>query len=209
MDSSASSNPITPIERAYREASEPKPSQPVRKPTQPASIHLEWADVVAILQNKRSASPEELQYIIDRANVLHLTARHRNELSVRLTVAIASRDQPPLNPHAALFAELDVAETPVGLLHHRSWFDREMQNAAQAIAACPRHTPPRCNCWREARARLWFVQDRYGPKSPEAFTATRIYETLEEMELASRPERALVVAPTRLSANLSGVTQSG
>jgi hypothetical protein len=71
-----------------------------------------------------------------------------------------------------------------------------LRSGAQAIAQCPRHLPPRCSCWREARSRLWFVQDKYGARSPEAFTATRIYGMLEEMELASRPERTPALPPT-------------
>ena len=150
--------------------------------------------------SKRSASPEELQWIIERAKAFRLNPRQRNELSVRLTIALASRDQPKVSPHAALLAQFDLCETPVGLLHHRSWFDRELRNGSQAIAECARHLPPRCSCWREARFRLWHVQDRYGARSPEAFTATRIFEMLEEMELASRPDRTPTWASGRLPA---------
>lgn len=193
-DSSISSNRITPVERIYLELRQPAPSKPApqAQPTA-AQIDLDAGDVQAILQNRRSATPAELEHILSRSKFYRLSQRDRNEVSVRLTVALASRGRPQASPNAELFTLLDLLETPVGILHHRSWFDRELREGAQRIAACVHHTVPRCQCWRIARERLWYLQDAFGAKSPESFMATRMFELFEEMESAERPQR--IAAP--------------
>jgi len=194
MDSNISSSRVSPVERIYLELRQPAPSKPIPQTQRPASpINLEASDVQAILQNRRSGTPAELEYILSRAKFFRLNSRDKNEISVRLTVALASRGRPQPHPNADLFTLLDLAETPVGLLHHRSWFDRELRDGAQRIASCTRHTPPRCQCWRDARERLWYIQDIYGAKSPEAWMTERMYILFEEMELADRPQR--IAAP--------------
>jgi len=193
-DCNHSSNRVSPIERIYLELRQPSPPKPTPQ-AQPSAgpVSLDASDVQAILQNRRGASPAELEHILSRAKFYRLNSRDKNEISVRLTVALASRGRPQPHPNADLFTILDLVETPAGLLHHRSWFDRELRQGAQQIAACTRHSPPRCQCWREARERLWYVQDVYGAKSPEAWMATKMFTLYEEMELAERPQR--IAAP--------------
>jgi len=194
MDSSISSNRVSPIERIYLELRQPAPPKPTPQAERSAPpVNLDASDVQAILHNRRGATPAELEYILSRAKFFRLNARDKNEISVRLTVALASRGRPQPNPNAELFTLLDLMDTPVGILHHRSWFDRELRDGAQRIASCSRHIPPRCQCWREARERLWYVQDVYGGKSPEAWMTERMYILFEEMELAERPQR--IAAP--------------
>lgn len=184
----------TPIERIYRQVSQPCPPKPAPKVSDPpAPISLEPADVQDILKNKRSASVEELSWILENAKQFCLNIRQRNDLSLRTTIALAGRGRPASHPNAELYSQLDIAETPVGLLHHRSWFENELRAGAKAIANCKLHRPPRCDCTKEARQRLWFVQDRYGIKSPEAWAATWLYEEFEQLEQASRPQRAQVL----------------
>lgn len=188
--SSASSKFLTPVELLYRQISQPCPPKPAPKvPDPPAPISLEYADVQEILKHKRSASLEELSYVLENWKRFSLNTRQRNDISLRITIALAARGRPSANPNAELFTQLDIVETPVGLLHHRSWFECELRVGAQAIAACKLHRPPRCECWRAARERLWLVQDKYGAKSPESWAATKLYEQFEEYEAASRPER--------------------
>lgn len=188
MDSNGSSNYV--IERIYRELRNPTPAKPVAPaPKIAAPTELDANDVQAILRNRRSSTPDELQQILDRSKFFRLSAREKNEVSVRLTIALASRGRPAPSPDAELLAQLDYADTPAGLLQHKSWFDAELRQGAQRIAACVHHAPPRCNCWKEARARLWRIQDAYGSSSPEAWMAERIYTLYEEMELAERPAR--------------------
>lgn len=192
MDSNDSSKYLTPVERIYREISKPSSSKAVpKKPDAASPLDLKWADVEAILAHQRDATPEELSYVIEHAKEFSLSKSQRNDVSVRLTIALANRGRPAANPHAELFNTLDIVETPVGLLHNRSWFERELRDNAKRILQCTRHTPPRCSCWKEARQRLWHVQDSFGARSPESWMATRIYEMCEEMEFAKRPELGL------------------
>lgn len=194
MVSNPSSSCITPVERIYLELRQPAPSKPEPQAQETAAqIDLDASDVQAILQNRRSATPAELEHILSRAKFYRLNSRDKNEISVRLTVALASRGRPAPSPTAELLAQLDYVQTPAGLLANKSFFDRELRQGAQRIAACVHHTVPRCQCWREARERLWHIQDTYGTKSPEAWMAERMYILFEEMELAERPER--IAAP--------------
>ena len=187
MDSGHSFERVSPIERVYlevREAAAAKPKPPAPQTT--ALLNLDASDVDAILHNWRGPTPAELEHILSRAKFFRLNSRDKNEISVGLTVALASRGRPEPNPNAELFTTLDLMDTPVGILHHRSWFDRELREGAQRVASCTRHTPPPCQCWREARECLWYIQDVYRAKSPEAFMATRIFEMFEEMENSDR-----------------------
>ena len=63
---------ISAAERIFRELSQPQaqPPKPTRATADPKPIALTRADVVAILHRKRSASPEELQHILDRGKEL-------------------------------------------------------------------------------------------------------------------------------------------
>jgi len=185
------SSNITPVERLYREISQPSPSKSGAEPKVPdaaPAIHLECADVDAILRRSRDASILELEYIIQNAKQFCLSSWQRNDLGVRLTVALANRAQP--KPKADFLSNtLHVVQTPVGLLHDCEWVGREMRAGAMAIRNCRSHRPPRCQCWRTARERLWLIQDTYGGKSPESWAAARLWELFEELEQASRPER--------------------
>ena len=153
-------------------------------------MNLLRSDVDAILTRERNASPEELEYIVQNAKQFCLSQSQRNEIGVRLTVAQANRDSPVIDPRTEfLIHTLHVLPTKFGLLHDYDWVQRELKAGAQAIANCRAHRPPRCQCWREARHRLWRIQDTCGPRSPEHFATLRLWESLEQMELASRPER--------------------
>lgn len=172
----------TPLARLYQEISRPSPLKPAVKITQTGPVEPSAADVDAIVKRRRSGSIAELEYIIASAKKLGLKPAQRNDLCVQLTILQSNQGRRPVSPNAKLFAQLDVAETPVGLLHHRSWFETELRVASQAIASCKLHRPPRCQCWQTVRERLWQVQDRYGANSPEGWVATRMWELLEEYE---------------------------
>ncbi|MGA7766035.1 MAG: hypothetical protein WCA27_07385 [Candidatus Sulfotelmatobacter sp.] len=184
---------ISATEKIYRELSQPA-SRPQLKPARVATdakpITLTRADVDAIIQRSRGASPEELEYAITHAKDLILTDGERDQLGCDLSIAVARRAQQVdgrrEDPSARLIYELGYAMTPHGLLAERVWFERELQNGTKAIAACRRHSPPQCSCWREVRENLYNVRASHGEKSPESFAAWRIWEALEEMELAER-----------------------
>jgi hypothetical protein len=177
---------ISAVERIYREISQPSPPKPSPKaPDPPQPISLDIADVQDILKRQRSATVEELAFILENWKKFSLTLRQRNDLSLRMTITLASRGRPN-NPNAELYRQLDIAETPVGLLHHASWYERELRTGAQAIVSCKLHLPPRCQCWRVSRERLWAVQDKYGERSPETWAATKLYEQFEEYEATVR-----------------------
>jgi hypothetical protein len=182
---------MSPVERLYRDIAAPKP-QP--KPAQVAEkkAELTRADVDAIIRRTRSASPEELQHILDNAKRFALTSWERQQISVDLTIAMAARARAVNgrrdDPSAEFVSRvLGLTETPHGFIE-RVWVHEQMRAGAEAIQRCRNHRPPRCQCWSAVRAILW--QASASEKTPEAWAAQRIYDLLEELELGSRPERA-------------------
>ncbi|MGA8500906.1 MAG: hypothetical protein WB683_05115 [Candidatus Sulfotelmatobacter sp.] len=183
---------ISPVELIFRQLSQPKPQDAKPAPVaEPSKAELTRADVDAIIQRKRAATPEELQEILA---CVKLTSGERNQLSVDLTVMMAQRSRRVNSkcedPSAKLIHELGYAETPFGLLYERAWFQKEFQTGTKAIAECRSHRPPHCSCWRETRESLWYVRSSFPERSPESLTALRIWEALEELEFATRPERS-------------------
>lgn len=191
MDCSPLSNLISPVQRLYLEIRQPSPPKPAPKvPDLAPAINLDGADVDAILKYKRNASADELEYVIAHAKELHLRPWQRDQIGVQLSLALASRGRPKANPTAEFFYHtLGITQTPVGLLHDRSWVDQELKVGTQAIFHCRRHSPPRCSCWREVRERLWHIQDRFGSGSPEAWATAHLWAIFEELEFAERPLR--------------------
>jgi hypothetical protein len=133
------------------------------------------------LQDKRSASPEELEWAIAHSRELGLSDYERNELGVGLSIVLAKRGRGMNgrrdNPAAEFLSKvLGVAETPYGVIP-REWETRQMQMGSQAIYRCRNHRPPDCQCWAESRSVL-FQASTNAPKRPEAWAATRVHEML-------------------------------
>jgi hypothetical protein len=194
---------LTPFDLAYRSISQPSPPKPAREASENAeAAELTRVDVERILHHQRKAEPEELQAIIDNGQHFHLTDSERSELSVQLTVAMAAlraRAQGRVDDHGSLMLQkLGYAVTPWGLLANRLFFEQTFKAATAAIQGCNRHHTPKCHCWRDARETLWNIQNHFGARSPEAHVAGRIWESLEELEVAARPEPTLPTSlPTR------------
>lgn len=186
---------ITPLELAYRNISSPSPPpQRTVATIQQAKVpsELTRADVDLILQRKRDAAVAELQYILDNHRQFHLSDGQRNQISTDLTItAVAARaraERRSDDNSQFMLHRLGYAETPVGLLAHRVYYETLFKSGSAAISRCCKHKPPKCECWRNVRDALWGIQSHYGARSPEAFAATRIYSSLEELEVAARPE---------------------
>jgi hypothetical protein len=186
---------IDATELIFRQLSQPK-LQDV-KPAPAADVKpvtLTRADVDGIIQRSRGASVEDLEYAIAHAKDLILTDGERNQLGVDLSVVIAQRirgldGRRRDHPSDRLIHDLGYAQTPFGLLYDRASFQRQMQSGSKAIAECRRHMPPHCSCWRDAREALWFIRSSFPERSAEAFAAMQVWESLEALELSSRPER--------------------
>jgi hypothetical protein len=195
------SNFVPAVELIYRKLSQGSPPRPTPVKQEPQKAELTRADIELILQHKRHSNPAELQFIIDHARHFHLSDVEKNTASVKLTVEMAAErarlQRRPDNSAVFIHRVLGYAETPHGLLANRDFFESEFKAGAVAISRCTRHRPPRCDCWRDAREMLWSISDRYGAKSPEAFAAQSIWESLEELEMAARPERKTAM-PTNL-----------
>ena len=186
---------ITPLELAYRSISSPSPpaqqtiaaTAKAKGPSEPTR-----ADVDLILQHRRNATIEELQSILDNHRQYHLSDGQRNQISTDLTITAAAaraRAEHRSDDNSQfMLHRLGYAETPVGLLAHRVYYESLFKSGSAAISRCCNHKPPKCECWRNVRDALWGIQSHYGARSPEAFAATRIYSSLEELEVATRPE---------------------
>ena len=86
---------ISATENFFRELSQPQAQAQPPKPTRAIAEHkpiaLTREDVVAILQRKRPASPEELQHILDHSKELGVSEWDRSQISVDMTIAMAQR----------------------------------------------------------------------------------------------------------------------
>ena len=76
----------------------------------------------------------------------------------------------------------DLCVTPFGVLTDPEPFERLKQRAENAIQRCKIHAPPSCQCWADARIRLWNVRKQFPERSAEAWTAVRIWTELEGTE---------------------------
>jgi hypothetical protein len=184
---------ISATERIYLELSRPEAPQP-----KPASVaaekpELTRADVDAIIQRTRTASPQELQHIIDHAKDYRLTEGARNQIGCDLSILMAQRarnmNERRDDPGARFISQtLGLLPTPFGLVA-RSFIDDLLRDGARNISRRKRHQPPNCGCWSGQRAILWQAQSDHGNKSPESWAAARICEVLEDLEFSSRPQR--------------------
>src|SRR5206468_12546784 len=160
--------------------------------TAPAKpITLTRDDVTAVLRRTRGATPEELQYIIDHGKELGVSEWERSQISVDMTIAAAQRSRGANgrreDPNLKFISQtLGLVPTPHGLLD-RSFIEDVLRVGAQNIQKCRHHLPPSCACWSSQRASLWEAR-RNGDKTPEGWAALRMFEILEDLELASRPE---------------------
>lgn len=180
------------IEIIYRDLARPRaPDGKTARVEAAKKTELTRSDVDAILQRKRGALADELQQIISDAKEYRLTPGERNQLSVDLTMQIAHARQSNGrrdNPGERFIAQvLGLIETPYGLLA-RSFIDDLLRAGSENISRCRLHCPPLCDCWSRQRAIL-FQASANEEKSPEGWAATRIYSALEELEMATRPER--------------------
>jgi hypothetical protein len=184
---------ISATEKIYRELSQRKPPQP--KPARPVAVvkPLTRADVDAIIQRKRTATPEELEQIVANAKDLKVTRGEMDQINLDLSIHLAQRtcafngkrDDPNLS---FIHRTLGLMVTPHGMIE-RQWFETLLRSNVDAIARCRNHRPPRCECWSGAREILWQTSHTHGDKSPEAWAALQVWEILEELEMSSRPER--------------------
>jgi hypothetical protein len=192
---------ILPVEIIYRELSQPQPHKRTPHLKDVATPELTRADVDDIIHRQRSATPDELQFVIDNAKRFKLTDVERNQLCVDLTLALSQRSRMMNGKRedvsARLISDLGYAQTPCGLLADRSWYQDQLLAGTKAIAACQRHLPPQCACWRSIRESLYGIRSSFTDTTPEGWAALRVWESLEEIELSSRPERVPVpvVAP--------------
>lgn len=187
---------IPAVELIYRELATPKPSQPKPAPIPAPKKTITRADVDDVIQRRRTASPEELQELLSTKDI-NLTEGERSQICVDLTVAMAQRSR-NINgrrddPNAKFIAQvLGFVETPHGLIP-RSFITDVLREGAANISRCRLHRPPLCDCWSAQRAILWEAR-AHGEKSPEGWAAVRLFDALEHLETASRPERQAIPA---------------
>jgi hypothetical protein len=181
---------ISATEKIFRELSpQAQPPKPTRATADPKPIALTRADVDAILQRMRSATPEELEFIIAHAKEFILTDGQRDQLCCDLTIVAAQRARQGngrrIDGNAEFISKvLGMIETPFGLVA-RSFVDDLLREGSRNISRCRLHRVPLCACWSAQRAMLYQASAN-GEKSPDGWAATRIRAALEQLELASR-----------------------
>jgi hypothetical protein len=188
---SSKMNYLTPVQMMYRTISRPSPSPSKLAPIAAPKKAITRADVDEIIQRRRSASAEELEEILTTKD-LKLGEGERNQISVDLTILVAQRSRKMSGwreDESAKFISqvLGYAETPHGLIP-RSFIADVLREGASNIQRCRLHRPPLCDCWSAQRAILWEARAG-GEKTPEGWTASRLFDALEGLETSSRPER--------------------
>jgi hypothetical protein len=178
------------VERLYRDLASAKAPQPACVNTTAKKITLTKADVDAILQRTRSATPEELEYVIAHAKEFILTDGQRDQVCCDLTIAAAQRARQGngrrIDGNAEFISKvLGLIDTPFGLIA-RSFVDDLLRDGSRNISRCRLHRPPNCDCWSAQRAMLF--QASANGESPEGWVATRIRAALEQLEVSTRPE---------------------
>lgn len=189
---------LTPVQMMYRTISTPSASSPKPAPITAPKTVITRALVDEVIQRRRSASAEELEEILATEG-LKLTDGERNQVSVELTVLMAQRARNEKgcrdDPNEEFIAKtLGLLTTPWGLLE-RSFITQTLRDGAANIQRCRLHRPPMCDCWSAQRAILWDARAG-GEKTPEGWAARRLFDALENLETASRPERREISAPT-------------
>jgi hypothetical protein len=184
---------LLPVELIYRQIASPKQTepQPVCGNREAKKIELTRAEVDAILQRTRSATPEDLEYVISHAKEFILTDGQRDQLCCDLTIIVAQRSRQGNGRREDASAEfiskiLGLVETPFGLVA-RSFVDDLLREGSRNISRCRLHRPPNCDCWSSQRVML-FQASANGERSPEGWAAMRIRAALEQLEVSSRPE---------------------
>jgi len=182
---------LTPVQRLYQQISQPSPPPPqsahAPAPTKPITLTRE--DVTAIIRRKRSSTPEELEYVLAHSQEYGLTSWQCSQISLDLTVAAAQRSRGANgrkeDPNLKFISQtLGLVPTPWGLID-RSFIENVLREGAQNIQRCRRHLPPSCACWSSQRSILWEA-GRNG-ETPAGWASARMFEILEDLELASRP----------------------
>jgi hypothetical protein len=185
---------LTPVQMMYRTISLPSPSSPKSPPIVAPKKVVTRVDVDETIQRRRSASPEELEEMLTTKD-LKLTEGERNQIGVDLTLLLAQRSR-RMNgwreDESAKFISqvLGYAETPHGIIP-RSFIADILRDGASNIQRCRRHLPPMCDCWSAQRAILWEARAG-GEKTPEGWAARRLFDALENLETATRPERQAI-----------------
>src|ERR1700731_2857478 len=139
---------LSSLERIYQELSLPKPQE--AKPAHVAVVKPRptRADVDAIIQRKRTATPNELEAIVAHARELKVTRGELDQINVDLSIHVArracalngKRDDPNLS---FIHHTLGLMVTPHGLIE-RQWFETLLRSNVDAIARCRNHRPCRC-----------------------------------------------------------------
>ena len=182
------------VEVIYREIAQPRPTpQPAHVPAPEKQIPFTRVDVNAIIGRTRSASIDELEYVISHSKEFRLSEGERDQLCCDLTIVAAQHARQGngrrIDGNAEFISKiLGLVETPFGLVA-RSFVDDLLRGGSKSISRCRLHRPTYCDCWSTQRA-LLFQASANGEKSPEGWAATRVRAALQELELASRPERS-------------------
>jgi hypothetical protein len=185
---------ISAVELIYRDICKPQPAKPKVEVVQPEKPGCTRADVDRILAFELSATPEELQSILDRAKEFELSTWQRDKIALQMTIAMAAKLRQSQGVRedstSLLFRSMGILQTPAGLLYGAERFAAELKAGAKAIMACRNHRPPLCRCWLASRDWLYAVRETYGQRSPESYAALKVWNALEEIELAGRANRS-------------------
>lgn len=185
---------VSAVELIYRDICKPRPQTPKPEPQPKEHTELTQEDVAKILAAERSATPEQLQYIIDHVHEFDLSTYQRDKIALQMTIAIAAKLRQARgvreDPTSELLRSMGILETPFGLLYGAERFAAELKSGTKAIMDCRTHRPPLCRCWLASRDWLYCIRQGFDQRSPEAYAAIKVWHALGDIEALERTKGA-------------------
>ena len=167
----------------------PAPPKPQPPPPEP-SLKLTRDDVDQILANKRSATVEEIEWVLSHCNDARLSISSVDEYHLRHIAARALADQHVAQIRRGIDPSEEFEVKTLGLYptQYGTLTAEEVQRleairmkATAAIRDCAEHKRERCRCWAEAREQLYVIRRDFGEKSAMGMAALAVWNSVESL----------------------------
>ena len=193
---------ITAHERIYREmkavrepiASSPPPSAPAPE------IKLTRLDLEAILRKRRGVTLAEIEWFLGHSKDYRilLTNVEENELrslAIKLCVEARNATTRRTASEEFLVRNVGVYATPYGDLNESEV--RQLNTihlaASRSIQVCDHHQRERCDCWRDARERLYEL--RQSDRSAVSTAALAVWNSIESIARSAKRDTQPLTEP--------------
>ncbi len=177
------------LRRAER-SSPPPESPPKPQPVPQPPLRLTREDVDAIIANRRSATVEEVEWVLSHGNDARIGLTTVDEFHLRTIAARALADRHVAHIRRATdpSEEFEVRVLKLYPTEYGSLTAEEVERlesirlkATAAIQNCSEHKRERCRCWSEAREQLYTIRCDCGEKSAMGMAALGVWNSVERV----------------------------